>query len=58
MTDEGSSRAPYEVVDQLARSGRHVHLIAEGQSICYSGQCPYDSLRIVRRPAGASPLLR
>jgi hypothetical protein len=41
-------RTAYEAADLLYKAGEHVHVVAEGEALCYSTHCPPQLL--VARP--------
>lgn len=51
-------RSAYEAADRLLHDGHHVHLVAEGESICYSRHCPPGLLQVAGRPLTADLLGR
>ncbi|MFM9594021.1 hypothetical protein ACKI1O_32115 [Streptomyces scabiei] len=53
-------RSAAEAAHQLARQGRHVHLVSDGQTTCLKGTCaqpPLDLPDTVRERAHALRLL-
>ncbi|MGW4602717.1 hypothetical protein ACWENS_05505 [Streptomyces sp. NPDC004532] len=39
---EPAPRNAYEAADQLAAAGHHVHIVADAESVCHTGQCPKE----------------
>jgi hypothetical protein len=52
VVHHGQSQTVFEAVDKLADEGHHVHLVASGDSVCYSGHCPPEVF--MSRPVGAA----
>lgn len=44
-TTAGPARDAYEAADLLAAQGHHVHLVADGASICRTGHCTPENSR-------------
>ncbi|MFD7121923.1 hypothetical protein ACFWAA_33520 [Streptomyces sp. NPDC059922] len=39
LAAETAPRTAYEAADRLADDGHHVHVAANGESLCHSGHC-------------------